>query len=234
MEVPQGDAPAAKVMQPQAARPMPNNFTLSERAPEPEAKQKPMSPEEAIRVAAEEGLQLVKSEESSSGFKGVLYRPSIKSKPYLVKKWKDQKHVLIGSFSTAEEGALCYARYLKEDAAFRKRLQEAVASRATSAAGPSAAGSPDGVEDELRISDDAHDSAGNGAAGGGGGPTAGGGAVNGVPPKRARIPMKPYRSWTPVRSSHRSSPTARPATLPSFRAQRTPPPLGCCRMKTSR
>jgi len=65
---------------------------------------------EALQAAAAEGLELQRSDNSTSGFRGVLYRPNIKSKPYLVKHWVGTSYKLLGAFPTGEEAALTFAR----------------------------------------------------------------------------------------------------------------------------
>jgi len=69
-----------------------------------------MTAEEAVRQAEVEGLTLLKSGSSSTGYKGVGFNGSCKSKPYKVEVRRGGKTVFLGSFATAEEAALCYAR----------------------------------------------------------------------------------------------------------------------------
>ena len=69
----------------------------------------PMTAEEALRQAEAEGLTLQKSESSNTGYKGVNFK-SDRRMPYLVKVKRGGKTVRLGSFLTAEEAALCYAR----------------------------------------------------------------------------------------------------------------------------
>lgn len=75
-----------------------------------------LTAEEAVQAAAAEGLELQRSDNSTSGFRGVLYRPNIKSKPFLVKHWVGSSYKLLGAFPTGEEAALTFAR-AKRDAA---------------------------------------------------------------------------------------------------------------------
>ena len=70
----------------------------------------PMTAEEALRQAETEGLTLLKSESNASGYRGVAFNSSCKSKPYKVKGRRGGKTVHLGSYATAEEAALCYAR----------------------------------------------------------------------------------------------------------------------------
>ena len=64
--------------------------------------------DDAVAVAASEGLQLVRSLRSESGFKGVL-KLHHKFQATCVVNGKRRS---LGSFLTSEEAALCYARYL--------------------------------------------------------------------------------------------------------------------------
>lgn len=75
-----------------------------------------LTQDEAVQAAAAEGLELQRSDNSTSGFRGVLFRPNIKSKPYLVKHWVGSSYKLLGAFPTGEEAALTFAR-AKRDAA---------------------------------------------------------------------------------------------------------------------
>jgi hypothetical protein len=75
-----------------------------------------LTQDEAVQAAAAEGLELQRSDNSTSGFRGVLLRPNIKSKPYLVKHWVGSSYKLLGAFPTGEEAALTFAR-AKRDAA---------------------------------------------------------------------------------------------------------------------
>ena len=55
-------------------------------------------------------MTLLPSESSSTGYKGVVFDSSCKTKPYQAQVWRGGKHVSLGSFVTAEEAALAYAR----------------------------------------------------------------------------------------------------------------------------
>jgi len=69
--------------------------------------------EEVIAAAEAEGLPLIRSAASSSGYKHVLYHQKGKVRPYSL-------HVegkYLGSFATAEEAALTYSRLLGREAA---------------------------------------------------------------------------------------------------------------------
>jgi len=77
----------------------------------------PMTPEEAVRQAAVEGLTLRRSESRDSGFKCVAFKGSCKSKPYQAEVRRGGKKVYLGYYTTAEEAALCYARTPEAQAA---------------------------------------------------------------------------------------------------------------------
>ena len=64
--------------------------------------------DDAVAVAASEGLQLVRSLRSESGFKGVFKHHH----KFLATCMVNGKRRSLGSFFTSEEAALCYARYL--------------------------------------------------------------------------------------------------------------------------
>ena len=68
----------------------------------------PMTAEEALRQAEAEGLTLLKSD-GSTGYKGVSFK-SGRAKGYKAKLWRGGKDVTLGSFATAEEAALVFAR----------------------------------------------------------------------------------------------------------------------------
>jgi len=64
----------------------------------------------ALRQAEREGLTLLRSESSSSGYKGVCFDRRLPSNPYKLRFRRGGKIVTLGYFATAEEAALCYAR----------------------------------------------------------------------------------------------------------------------------
>jgi len=70
----------------------------------------PMTVEEALRQAETEGLTLLRTESTNSGYKGVSFNSSKKTKPYQAHVWRSGKQVALGHFATAEEAALAYAR----------------------------------------------------------------------------------------------------------------------------
>lgn len=61
--------------------------------------------------AEAEGLNLVRSEKSSTGYRNVVYRDyDTNGTPYQTQVFRSGKMVILGKFDTAEEAALCYAR----------------------------------------------------------------------------------------------------------------------------
>jgi len=72
----------------------------------------PPTAEEAVRQAEAEGLALLPSESSSTGYKGVFFdsRTRHVRKPYVTRVRRGGKHVYLGNFATPEEAALHVAR----------------------------------------------------------------------------------------------------------------------------
>jgi len=70
----------------------------------------PLTPEEAVRQAEVEGLTLLRSERSNSGYTGVSFNVSCKNKPYTAQVRRGGTQVTLGCYATPEEAALCYAR----------------------------------------------------------------------------------------------------------------------------
>ena len=70
----------------------------------------PPTAEEALRQAEAEGLTLLKSEGSSTAYKGVRFTGNNRSKPYLARVQRRGKTICLGTFATPEEAALCIAR----------------------------------------------------------------------------------------------------------------------------
>ena len=98
-----------------AAPPEPPPMTAEEALPQAQAaaappEPPPMTAEEALRQAEAEGLTLLKSESSCTGYKGVAFLSGARSKPYQAQMKRGGKSVSFGSYATAEEAALCYAR----------------------------------------------------------------------------------------------------------------------------
>ena len=98
----------------------------------------PMTAEEALRQAEAEGLTLLRSESSSTGFKGVSFK-SGKARPYRAEVRRGGKTVNLGHFATAEEAALAYAR-----------SPEGRAAVSVAAAAPPAPPAPMTAEEALR------------------------------------------------------------------------------------
>ena len=79
-----------------------------------------MTAEEAVRLAEEEGLTLVRSESSLTGYRNVSFKANgckNTSLPFQAKVQRGDKQVYLGIFATAEEGALCVARDARAEAA---------------------------------------------------------------------------------------------------------------------
>jgi len=76
----------------------------------------PLTAEEALRQADAEGLTLLMSESSKSGYTGVSFN-SGRTKPYVALVRRGGKQVALGTFATAEEAALTYARTPEAQAA---------------------------------------------------------------------------------------------------------------------
>ena len=72
----------------------------------------------ALLEAEAEGLTLLRSESSESGYKGVAFISGKNlTMPYKARVQRGGKTVTLGSFATAEEAALCYARTPEAQAA---------------------------------------------------------------------------------------------------------------------
>ena len=67
------------------------------------------SAEAALRQAEAEGLTLLRYPDNSTGFRCVSFRSGM-IKPYQANVYRGGKKTGLGSFATAEEAALCYAR----------------------------------------------------------------------------------------------------------------------------
>jgi hypothetical protein len=103
-------------------------------APDPARKQaraeklaQAMTAEEAKLAASDEGLVLVPAPGTRSGFKGVSYQDDQKhaAAPYSVGVCRAARIVKLGSFVTAEEAALHYARFIgPEEAAKAAKAAE--------------------------------------------------------------------------------------------------------------
>jgi len=74
------------------------------------ARREQLTSEEARQQAQAEGLTLVLAENTTGYFGVTLYKPGTLTKPYQARVWRGGKPVTLGSFTTAEEAALCVAR----------------------------------------------------------------------------------------------------------------------------
>ena len=84
---------------------------LEEQRPRAEARvggHPPLTADEARSTAAAEGLELVPSSQNQTGFKGVIKRGG----KYDAVASENGAQRRLGNFVTAEEAALCYARYI--------------------------------------------------------------------------------------------------------------------------
>ena len=92
--------------------------------------------EQRAAQAATEGLTLVRSSKSNTGFKGVCYKPAYGGrKPYALRVWEGHKYTCLGCFATAEEAALEYARRLGPRAAVAQPLTAEAAEAQAAAKG---------------------------------------------------------------------------------------------------
>ena len=73
-----------------------------------------LSAKAALLRAEAEGLTLHRSERSNTGYKNVAYNGNNNKKPYQAQVRRGGKLAFLGSFATAEEAALCYARTYTE------------------------------------------------------------------------------------------------------------------------
>ena len=76
-----------------------------------------MTEEEALHQTETEGLTLLRSESSNTGYKGVSFNSKNKTRPYQSEVKRGGKSVGLGFFETAEEAALNYARTPEAQAA---------------------------------------------------------------------------------------------------------------------
>ena len=70
----------------------------------------PLTSEEARQLAQTEGLMLRMSGNTANKYAGVYFEKPGQPKPYRAKVRRGGRTVTLGSFATAEEGALCVAR----------------------------------------------------------------------------------------------------------------------------
>ena len=81
----------------------------------------PMGEDDAVRVAADEGLRLATAPGTVTGYKCVTYKPD-RSKPYDVRVKTNGHKKHLGSFHSAAEAALYYARHRDEYAGHETSL----------------------------------------------------------------------------------------------------------------
>jgi hypothetical protein len=84
----------------------------------------PLTADEARAAAAAEGLELVPSSIRKTGFKYVHALPGGK---FEASVWDHDKTIHLGTFATAEEAALCYARYVGVERAAAEAAEARVA-----------------------------------------------------------------------------------------------------------
>ena len=82
----------------------------------------PLTADEARAAAAAEGLELVTSASSETGFKGVY----VNGGRYMAQSQKDGQVRYLGKFTIAEEAALCYARHVGAERAAAEAAQARV------------------------------------------------------------------------------------------------------------
>ena len=111
----------------------------------------PMTAEEALRQAEAEGLTLLRTESTSTGYKGVSFNRNMKTKSYHARVQRGGKDVNLGRFATAEEAALSYARSPEAQAAVAAAQTAAAAAQAAAAAPP--APPPMRAEEALRLAE---------------------------------------------------------------------------------
>ena len=97
--------------------------------PAPEREEAAMTAEEAIALAAAEGLTLVRAE-NPTGFKHVSRNPRSASKPFNSKLKRGGRHKYLGQFATAAEAALAVARFVGPEGVAAARAAARAASRA--------------------------------------------------------------------------------------------------------
>ena len=94
-----------------------------------------MAPSPAAEMVEEaEGLRLHLSSKSSTGYKGVSYAPLAALKPYSCKASRTSEY--LGTFATAVEAAVCYARNEQSQQEAAEGVVEAAAARPPQASAP--------------------------------------------------------------------------------------------------
>jgi hypothetical protein len=109
-----------------------------------------LTADEVRAIAAAEGLELILSK-NETGFKGVSRQTSLRGgeTKYKAEVWMNGKNHCLGIFSTAEEGALCYARYVGAKQATAKAANTSIyvgAKQATAKATATARSAPSSDE----------------------------------------------------------------------------------------
>ncbi len=84
----------------------------------------PMTAEEALAKAKAEGLALVRTD-TKTGYKGVRLNKSSKARPYQLQIWVEGHQQHLGSFATAEEAELEYARHVGSEQAAQEAAEAA-------------------------------------------------------------------------------------------------------------
>eukprot|EP00327_Prymnesium_parvum_P014399 CAMPEP_0113244900 /NCGR_PEP_ID=MMETSP0008_2-20120614/8649_1 /TAXON_ID=97485 /ORGANISM="Prymnesium parvum" /LENGTH=556 /DNA_ID=CAMNT_0000092551 /DNA_START=94 /DNA_END=1764 /DNA_ORIENTATION=+ /assembly_acc=CAM_ASM_000153 len=85
----------------------------------------PTEAEILARQAAErEGLTLVVSRRSGTGYKCVVYNTAYRRKPFNVQVRESGRTIRLGAFETAIEAALCYSRHLGRDGSAAAMIAE--------------------------------------------------------------------------------------------------------------
>ena len=86
--------------------------------------------EAAVEHAAAEGLELMRTENGSSGYLNVVFQPGNAAKPWkaMVRPPQGGPQVRIANFATKEEAALAFARHLGKDG--QERLKAQIAEKA--------------------------------------------------------------------------------------------------------
>jgi len=83
-----------------------------------------LTSEVARQQAQAEKLTLLVAK-NTTGYFGVMHTKPDKHNPYKAQVWRGRKHVRLGSFATAEEAALCFARSPEGRAEAAKRAAAA-------------------------------------------------------------------------------------------------------------
>ena len=100
-------------------------------APVPSAEELKAAAEAAMPQAAAEGLELMPSENASSGFFGVTFQPGNAAKPWkaMVRHPQGGRQIRLANLATKEEAALAIAQHLGKDGQARIKAQIAEKTR---------------------------------------------------------------------------------------------------------